>query len=279
MATAHFLLTAPRAILVHADAALGRNRTSAEDGRSSGPRLLIRNRHRAVALPKTKMSFPSSRLSLATSAAGSPARSVVFAQSALTEKGIELFPVLAQMSAWGLKHLPVTEELSIRAELLDEGGPKFWADFMDELRKLHLGAALKRRRRAPSARLREAYEQVVAKKRRAKARWHFAQPLFGRVTYELMEAGWRTPAPPGVRPDWMDPSPGRSTWRRSMSCRAPWTGRLERGARAPRRGEGCSAAQEALAELGLIDEYEFVVHPRLAATGRRCSLGYRSGST
>src|SRR6186997_1184199 len=31
----------------------------------------------------------------------------------LTEKGIELLPVLAQMSAWGLKHLPVTEELSI----------------------------------------------------------------------------------------------------------------------------------------------------------------------
>ncbi len=35
----------------------------------------------------------------------------------------------------------------------------------------------------------------------------------------------------------------------------------------------------ALAELGLIDEYEFVVHPRLAATGRRCSRGYRSIST
>jgi dihydrofolate reductase len=36
---------------------------------------------------------------------------------------------------------------------------------------------------------------------------------------------------------------------------------------------------QALAELGLIDEYEFVVHPRLVATGRRCSRGYRSGST
>lgn len=89
----------------------------------------------------------------------------------LTERGIELFPVLAQMSAWGLKHLPVTEELSIRAELLDEGGPKLWADFMDELRELHLGAAPKRRRGAPpSVQLREAYEDVVARKRRAKAR-------------------------------------------------------------------------------------------------------------
>jgi hypothetical protein len=35
----------------------------------------------------------------------------------------------------------------------------------------------------------------------------------------------------------------------------------------------------ALAELGLIDEYEFLVQPSLAATGRRCSRGYRSVST
>jgi hypothetical protein len=89
----------------------------------------------------------------------------------LTEKGIALFPVLAQMSAWGLEHLPVTEELSIRAELLNEGGPKFWADFMDELRGLHLGAVPNRRRRAPpSVQLREAYEEVLARKRRAKTR-------------------------------------------------------------------------------------------------------------
>jgi DNA-binding HxlR family transcriptional regulator len=84
----------------------------------------------------------------------------------LTEKGIALFPVLAQMSAWGLEHLPVTEELSIRARLLDEGGPTFWADFMDELRVLHLGATPKRRRGAPpSVQLREAYEKVVSRRR------------------------------------------------------------------------------------------------------------------
>jgi hypothetical protein len=35
----------------------------------------------------------------------------------------------------------------------------------------------------------------------------------------------------------------------------------------------------ALTELGLIDEYEFVVQPRLAGMGRRCSRGYRSLST
>src|SRR5947199_10326926 len=29
--------------------------------------------------------------------------------------------------------------------------------------------------------------------------------LFGRVTYEMMEAAWRSPAPTGARPDWMEP--------------------------------------------------------------------------
>ncbi len=53
----------------------------------------------------------------------------------LTEQGIELLPVLAQMSAWGVKYLPVSEELGIRAKLLAEGGPKMWAEFMDELRE------------------------------------------------------------------------------------------------------------------------------------------------
>ena len=36
----------------------------------------------------------------------------------LTEQGIELLPILAQMAGWGRKHLPVTEELGIRAQLL-----------------------------------------------------------------------------------------------------------------------------------------------------------------
>src|ERR1700751_660437 len=29
--------------------------------------------------------------------------------------------------------------------------------------------------------------------------------LFGRVTYEMMEAAFRPPAPPGARPEWMEP--------------------------------------------------------------------------
>lgn len=85
----------------------------------------------------------------------------------LTEQGIELLPVLAQMSSWGRKYLPVTEELSIRAELLDKKGPKFWADFMDELREIHLGRTAKRRKEpAPSEQLRAAYEMVVAKQKK-----------------------------------------------------------------------------------------------------------------
>src|SRR5215468_3214630 len=78
----------------------------------------------------------------------------------LTEKGIELLPILAQMSVWGRKYLPVTAELSIRAQLLEEGGPKLWAEFMDELRETHLG--MKRKKKGPGVaeRLQKAYEAV-----------------------------------------------------------------------------------------------------------------------
>lgn len=83
----------------------------------------------------------------------------------LTEKGIELLPILAEMGAWGYKHLPVSEELGVRAQVLRDGGPKMRADFMDELRERHLGIA-RRRSRGPSVseRLRAAYENAMAKK-------------------------------------------------------------------------------------------------------------------
>ena len=57
----------------------------------------------------------------------------------LTEKGIELLPVFAMIGAWGRKWLPVTQALSVRAELLEKGGPSMWTDFMEELRADHLG--------------------------------------------------------------------------------------------------------------------------------------------
>ena len=82
----------------------------------------------------------------------------------LTEKAIELLPVFAQIGAWGTRHLPVSEELSIRAKLLADGGPPMWEDFMAELREAHLGIA-PRKRQVPSVaeRLRAAYEEVCAR--------------------------------------------------------------------------------------------------------------------
>src|SRR6476469_7467818 len=59
----------------------------------------------------------------------------------LTEPAIQLVPLLVQMGAWGRRHTPASEELSIRAQLLEEGGPPMWLAFMAELRALHLGAA------------------------------------------------------------------------------------------------------------------------------------------
>ncbi len=80
----------------------------------------------------------------------------------LTEPAIELVPLLAQMGAWGRRHTPVSEELSIRAQILEEGGPPFWGAFMDELRAMHLGAPTPKR--SVFAELRAAYEAVMARK-------------------------------------------------------------------------------------------------------------------
>lgn len=56
----------------------------------------------------------------------------------LTEAAIELVPLFAQVGAWGARWLPTTPELTVRAELLEEGGPEMWDRFMDELRVSHL---------------------------------------------------------------------------------------------------------------------------------------------
>ncbi|MFN3512345.1 MAG: winged helix-turn-helix transcriptional regulator [Phenylobacterium sp.] len=80
----------------------------------------------------------------------------------LTERGVQLLPILAQMAAWGRRHLPVTEELSIRAQLLEEGGPPLWERFMDELRAEHLGDADPGSSQV-RAELQAAYEAVVAR--------------------------------------------------------------------------------------------------------------------
>ena len=109
--------------------------------------------------------------------------------------------------------------------------------------------------------------------------------LFGRVTYEMMEAGWRWPA--GVRPDWM--AEWTEPFARTIDAakkyvvsstldRVDWNAELVRGdlgsavqrlKQEPGKGlfTGGLTLPLALAELGLIDEYEFVVHPRIAGHG------------
>lgn len=84
----------------------------------------------------------------------------------LAEPAILLVPLLAEMGAWGRRHTPVSEELSIRAQLLEEGGPALWAAFMEELRALHLGAPVPAR--SVLAELQAAFEAVVARTRAPK---------------------------------------------------------------------------------------------------------------
>jgi dihydrofolate reductase len=107
--------------------------------------------------------------------------------------------------------------------------------------------------------------------------------LFGRVTYEMMEAGWRRPAPAGARPDWMEPfgrtiDAAKKYVVSSTLDRVDWNSQLVRGdlektvqqlKRDPGKGllTGGVKLPLALAELGLIDEYEFVVQPRIAGHG------------
>ena len=107
--------------------------------------------------------------------------------------------------------------------------------------------------------------------------------LFGRVTYEMMEAAWRSPAPTGARPDWMEPfaraiDAAKKYVVSSTLDQVDWNAELVRGdlgkaveqlkqEPGKRLSVGGVKLPLALAELGLIDEYEFVVHPRVAGHG------------
>ena len=107
--------------------------------------------------------------------------------------------------------------------------------------------------------------------------------IFGRVTYEMMEAGWRGPAPTGARPEWMEPlarmiDAAKKYVVSSTLDRVDWNAELVRGdletavqrlKQEPGKGlfVGGVKLPMALAEMGLIDEYEFVVHPRVAGHG------------
>jgi len=110
--------------------------------------------------------------------------------------------------------------------------------------------------------------------------------LFGRMTYEMMEAAWR-PAATGAKPEWM--TDWKEPFARTIDAakkyvvsstleRVDWNAELVRGdlgqavqqlKQAPGKGlfVGGVKLPLALAELGLIDEYEFMVQPRIAGHG------------
>jgi len=111
--------------------------------------------------------------------------------------------------------------------------------------------------------------------------------LFGRVTYQMMESAWRPVSETGVRPEWMDD--WMVPFARTIHARkkyvvsntltnVDWNAELVRGdlktaveklKREPGRAlaTGGVTLPKALAEMGLIDEYEFIVHPRIAGRG------------
>ena len=106
--------------------------------------------------------------------------------------------------------------------------------------------------------------------------------LFGRVTYEMMEAAWRLPAQ-WEMPAWMEPfartiDAAKKYVVSSTLDRVDWNAELVRGELGMavqqlkrESGNGLFVAGVklalALTELGLIDEYEFVVQPRLVGHG------------
>lgn len=112
--------------------------------------------------------------------------------------------------------------------------------------------------------------------------------VFGRITYGLMEGGWRAPAETGVQPDWME------DWMMSFATTihaarkyvvtdsmpsADWNNTeiirnkdlIATVERLKREHDyvltGGVAVPLALAKHGLIDEFEFVIHPRISGKG------------
>lgn len=113
--------------------------------------------------------------------------------------------------------------------------------------------------------------------------------IFGRVTYEMMESAWRPSRRTDPMPDWMQPF-GRTidAAKKYVVSRTlqhvDWNSELLRGdlresieelKRQPGNGlfVGGVELPQALAEMGLIDEYEFVVQPRVVGRRRRLFEG------
>lgn len=85
----------------------------------------------------------------------------------LTEKAIALVPVFAHLGAWGHRYLPASEELSVPARVLEEGGSEMWEQFISELREEHLGMPAHGRSElggaSVAATLQTAHEAVLAR--------------------------------------------------------------------------------------------------------------------
>jgi dihydrofolate reductase len=113
--------------------------------------------------------------------------------------------------------------------------------------------------------------------------------ILGRVTYEMMESAWRPSEQTPEMPDWMAPfgrtiDAAKKYVVSSTLDKVDWNAELVRGD----PGDAVQALKQqpgnalyvggvtlplALAERGLIDEYEFVMHPRLAGHGPRLFEG------
>jgi DNA-binding HxlR family transcriptional regulator len=78
----------------------------------------------------------------------------------LTEKAITLLPVFVQLGAWGRRWLEPSAKFAIRAKLLEDGGPRLWARFEDDLRAEHLGVPRKRKGLTVAEELRRAFEEL-----------------------------------------------------------------------------------------------------------------------
>lgn len=111
--------------------------------------------------------------------------------------------------------------------------------------------------------------------------------LFGRVTYQMMEEGWRPLVERGEWADWMESwmEPFARTIHKAKKYvvsstldSVDWNAELVRGDLGEavtklKSGSGSGiftggvTLPMALAEMGLIDEYEFVMQPRLAGHG------------
>ncbi len=107
--------------------------------------------------------------------------------------------------------------------------------------------------------------------------------LFGRITYQMMEEAWRLETRTITMPDWTEPFARTIDGMKKFVVsgtldRVDWNAELVRGdlaatvqalKQAPGKAlfTGGVRLPMALAELGLIDEYEFVVQPVIAGRG------------